>query len=243
MIVYKATNLINGKVYVGYTTKTLDQRVKAHVSKANCLTQKYYTQAFKLALRKYGLENFSWEELIVCTTREEACEKEKEFIAKYNCITPFGYNMTLGGEGGIQSEEVKIKISNSVKLFHLNNPDLWANSTLANADREQRSLYAKKAAATRIKNGFKYKTGFTRSLESRERMKSTKREKNACTWYNFKTKTFVVAAVPEMSELTGLSTGTFNHLKNDRLHITKCGWLYVPKESSYIELEKPLKKG
>jgi len=243
MIVYKATNLINGKVYVGYTTKTLDQRIKTHLNKANCLTQKHYTQAFKLALRKYGVESFFWEELVVCTTKEEACEKEKEFIAKYNCIAPLGYNMTFGGEGGIQSEEVKIKISNSLKLRYLSNPELWTNSVLVNADTEQRKLYAKKAVATKVKNGFKYKTGFTRSIESREKMKSTKREKNACTWYNFKTKTFVIAAVPDMGELTGLSVGTFNHLKHDRIHITKCGWLYVPKESSYIELEKSVKKG
>lgn len=243
MIVYKATNLINGKVYVGYTTKTLDQRIKTHLNKANCLTQKHYTQAFKLALRKYGVKNFSWKELIKCTTKEEACEKEKEFIGKFNCIAPLGYNMTFGGEGGIQSEEVKIKISNSVKDYYKNNPEIWLNSTLANASTEQRSEWGKKAANTKIQNGFKYKTGFTRPQESREKMSKTRRKKYSCTWYNFKTKTIVEASSTDMSELTGLSVGTFNHLKHDRLHITKCGWLYVLKESSYVELEKSLKKG
>lgn len=243
MIVYKATNLINGKVYIGYTTKTLLERISAHVSKANCLTQKHYTQAFKLALRKYGIENFSWEELAICDSKEEACSLEMQLIQEFNSMTPNGYNMTFGGEGGIPNEFVKQKISNSVKEFHRQNPRYSISLYLAKSTPEQRSMRAKKAAEKRKENGCIYKSGFTMSIESREKMKSTKREKNACTWYNFKTKTFIVAAVPEMSELTGLSPGTFNHLKNDRLHITKCGWLYVPKESSYIELEKPLKKG
>jgi group I intron endonuclease len=238
MIVYKVTNLVNGKVYIGYTTKTLDQRIKAHLRKANCLTQKHHTQAFKLALRKYGKECFLWEELVTCSTKEEACEKEKHFISEYNCVVPLGYNMTLGGEGGILSEDVKIKISNSVKDYHKNNPEVWLNSTLANASTEQRSEWGKKAANTKTQNGFKYKTGFTRPQESREKMSKTRRKKYSCTWYNFKTKTLVEASSTDMSEFTGLSVGTFNHLKHERLRITKCGWTYVPAESNYIALNE-----
>ena len=40
-----------------------------------------------------------------------ACQKEIEFIKLYNSITPNGYNMTFGGEGGIPNDDVKKKIS------------------------------------------------------------------------------------------------------------------------------------
>lgn len=238
MIVYKATNLTNGKIYVGYTTKTLSERITSHLSKANCLTQKHYTQAFKLALRKYGIDNFVWEELAICDSKEEACLLEIKFIKELNCITPNGYNMTFGGEGGIPNDFVKQKISNSVKNFHKQNPGYTTSLYLSKTTPEQRSLRGKKAAIKRKENGNACKPGFKLSEESKKKISSTKREKNKYTWYNFKTKIYLVTSISDMSDFTGLSAGTFSHLKNYRMNITKCGWLYVPKESSYIELEK-----
>lgn len=54
MIVYKATNNINNKVYIGITTKTLEHRKSIH--KKDSKTKDTY---FYKAIRKYGFENFS----------------------------------------------------------------------------------------------------------------------------------------------------------------------------------------
>lgn len=56
---------------------------------------------FKKALRKYGEENFKWEVIIQCSSLTECQEKEKYYIKKYNTISPYGYNLTEGGNGGI----------------------------------------------------------------------------------------------------------------------------------------------
>lgn len=54
MIIYKATNKINGKVYIGQSHKSLEERMRRH--KNDSIRQDSY---FYRAIRKYGWENFS----------------------------------------------------------------------------------------------------------------------------------------------------------------------------------------
>jgi len=93
--------MINNKQYVGYTTKTLEERKKTHIYKSKSNTGSHYFYLFKKALRKYGEENFKWEVIIQCSSLTECQEKEKYYIKKYNTISPYGYNLTEGGNGGI----------------------------------------------------------------------------------------------------------------------------------------------
>jgi hypothetical protein len=58
MLVYCATNIINNKKYVGFTTKTLEQRKNKHYSVAfNKIEEN--TNYFKQAIKKYGKDNFN----------------------------------------------------------------------------------------------------------------------------------------------------------------------------------------
>ena len=92
MIVYKLTNLINGKNYVGQTVQTLEKRFNAH---------KYCKKSIiGNAIKKYGAENFSREVLAVCSTKGEMDELERFFIEIFNCKFPNGYNIADGGGGG-----------------------------------------------------------------------------------------------------------------------------------------------
>lgn len=86
MIIYKTTNQINGKIYVGK-----DERNKAD----------YYGSGLILnrAIDKYGIENFIKETIEVCNSREELNEREIYWIDKLNAINE-GYNIALGGSGG-----------------------------------------------------------------------------------------------------------------------------------------------
>jgi len=54
MIVYLITNLINNKKYVGYTQKTLDERIKTHLYKSRSKSNKHYFYLLPIAIRKYG---------------------------------------------------------------------------------------------------------------------------------------------------------------------------------------------
>lgn len=95
--VYKHTNKINGKVYIGYTTmKRPEQRWRSDGSGYSDRGQTYFSNAIK----KYGWDCFTHEILIDGLTEEEAKKKEIEYIAKYDSNNPEkGYNTTEGGEG------------------------------------------------------------------------------------------------------------------------------------------------
>ena len=102
--IYKTTNLINGKIYIGQ-----------HCS--NKFDTSYYGSGKKIlrALKKYGLNNFNCEIIEWCETREIANEREIFWICKLNSKNnDVGYNITDGGEGwkgGKHSDETKNKIS------------------------------------------------------------------------------------------------------------------------------------
>lgn len=111
MIVYLITNKINGKQYVGQTTRSLSDRWKFHCSSSSgCL-------AIKSAIIKYGKENFDVEAIFNACTEEELNEKEIEFISKFNTISPNGYNLKTGGNRPIYSQESRKKMSLSRKAY------------------------------------------------------------------------------------------------------------------------------
>lgn len=106
-IVYKITNLISKKEYVGITTKTLSERFDAHCGRA--ISEK---SAVQKAIRKYGRNNFSIEVIDSANTKNELIKKEIFWIKKLNTYKGFGYNLTIGGEGvSKMSDLVKAKIS------------------------------------------------------------------------------------------------------------------------------------
>ena len=70
---------------------------------------------FYAAIQKYGWDNFEHNILFQNLTKEEACKKEQELIAKYNSMNrEYGYNSTSGGDIFVMNEETKQKISQSL---------------------------------------------------------------------------------------------------------------------------------
>ena len=119
MLIYKATNKMNGKAYVGQTVNSLKRRKIQHISEALNEVDPFY---FHNAIRKYGLNNFSWEVIMEGTCSSETLNKlEKHFILLYNSFEN-GYNLTLGGgsiSGFKHSAESRKKISEAHKGKHL----------------------------------------------------------------------------------------------------------------------------
>jgi len=99
MIIYKTTNLVNGKIYIGQDFRNKQN----YFGSGNCLHR---------AIRKYGLENFKKEILEYCKTKEQLNEQEIFWIKKLNSKVPNGYNLTDGGGGSINpSKETRKKMS------------------------------------------------------------------------------------------------------------------------------------
>ena len=93
--IYKITNNINDKVYIGKTYNTLKQRFNEHISESK--REKSKNRPLYRAINKYGIENFSIE-LIGEYEQGLLEEMEIEFIAEYDSYKN-GYNATLGGDG------------------------------------------------------------------------------------------------------------------------------------------------
>lgn len=95
--IYKITNLINDKKYIGKTTLTIEARWKKHCYEVYRNRVQY---TLYKAMRKYGIENFSIEE-IEEVEDSKLDEREKYWIQYFNSYSgnEQGYNDTYGGEG------------------------------------------------------------------------------------------------------------------------------------------------
>ena len=95
-LIYKVTNLINGKVYIGQTTTSLEQRKREHEYRAHSEKRQTY---FYNALNLYGSKNFKWEIIEKNIEFNELNDREKYWIFQYKSnLKDFGYNMTKGGD-------------------------------------------------------------------------------------------------------------------------------------------------
>jgi hypothetical protein len=113
-IIYKVTNLINGKIYIGKTVAKLKKRISSHIFNVRSSN---YNSAFHAAIRKYGEQNFKWEVIDKCLFPDILCELEKFYIKQFNCKAPGGYNLTDGGDGACGhtvTPEVRKKISDAL---------------------------------------------------------------------------------------------------------------------------------
>lgn len=102
-VVYKITNLVNGKIYVGQTIRTLERRWYHHVYCA----LKGGKDKFARAIRKYGADAFVPE---VLEETDMLDEKEREFIRLFDSVKK-GYNTKIGGDGGPHHASTKKKIA------------------------------------------------------------------------------------------------------------------------------------
>lgn len=92
--IYKITNKVNGKVYIGLTTETVEKRWLNHVRASKKCERHLYK-----SMRKYGVENFKIEVIDETDDFEYLGELERKYIAQYNSTDQtIGYNNTCGGE-------------------------------------------------------------------------------------------------------------------------------------------------
>ena len=146
--VYMHTNKINGKKYIGQTCQKPETRWGIGGKKYKTSTH------FWSAIQKYGWDNFEHDVLYENLSSQEANDKEKELIEKYNTTDMnFGYNLEYGGKNGLHSEETKMKISNSNKGKSKNvGKDNWNYGGNFSAEAKRKMSEAKKGVFDGAKN-------------------------------------------------------------------------------------------
>ena len=102
--IYKITNQINGKVYVGLTTQGIGRRWSEHLYRFNSCEREHKLYQ---AMRKYGIENFDIESIQKVDDKNELPELEIKHIQENDSFNN-GYNMTCGGD--FVSDETREKL-------------------------------------------------------------------------------------------------------------------------------------
>lgn len=103
--VYKITNIINGKYYIGQTDKTAQRRFTQHKCRARNGYDK--NRPIHIAINEYGEDNFIVETLETGISESEIDYREKYWIEEENSMYPNGYNVQSGGKNKFKySEEI-----------------------------------------------------------------------------------------------------------------------------------------
>lgn len=120
--IYKITNLINNKVYIGQSV-FIEKRWNKHKTAGFNLNAHEYNYPLYRAIRKYGLENFSFSIIEECL-REELNKKEEYWVSFYSANNPeFGYNQTAGGNNETHFNKLNFESLKEIK-------DLLKNSNI-----------------------------------------------------------------------------------------------------------------
>ena len=149
--VYKITNLINNKIYIGITKRDPKIRFNEHFSNKNELLYK--------AKEKYGKDNFLLEIIESNISEDMIDEKERYYIQLYKSLVPNGYNLS---QGGISNKSISEQGKQKLKECNLgiNNPK--CNKYILMIDKETNKILNKfgstREAARFLGNENKYRS-------------------------------------------------------------------------------------
>jgi group I intron endonuclease len=134
--IYKITNIITNKMYIGQTrSHYLNKgkyrpfgyigRFNSHISESKSLDKLNACRYLNSSFNKYGVENFKCELIINCEINE-LDEYETKYISEFNTRYPNGYNLTNGGQkyGSEKGKKVVLEEEYKPKMNMLLNPNL-----------------------------------------------------------------------------------------------------------------------
>lgn len=158
-LVYLVTNLKTGKVYVGQTTTTVQNRWKGHCNSG-------HKSRLWLSIQAHGRHSFTIEKIAEAKTKAELDELEREFIAKHNATdSRFGYNFERGGSGAPRSKESAQSTAEKLRGRKLSEEQKQKIAA---------SKKGKKLTAEHIAKVKAAKAGYRHSDEARRRMSEVK---------------------------------------------------------------------
>lgn len=133
--VYKISNILNNKIYIGQT-KRLNKRFKEHV-----IYKKF--SLLSKAIKKYGINNFSFEIITKTKFQQTANLLEEYFIIIYNTLTPKGYNVLLGANGNrfsIEKREELSQIHKGKKLTDEHKKNISLGNSIPKSENHKRAM-------------------------------------------------------------------------------------------------------
>ena len=147
---------VGGRAYIGITSKTAEARFSAHVYEAGKGTR----GALYNAIRKYGADRASVTTLVAEEDWGVLCNLERQAIARLNTRSPFGLNMTDGGDGASpgSAHHAGFKHTDEAK----------AKMAAAKRGKPRPEITRLKIAAANIGN--KHNLGRTASAETKQKM-------------------------------------------------------------------------
>lgn len=124
-IIYKVENIFTNEVYIGATTKTLDERRNDHLLKSMNDSNVY----FHKALNAFSSEAFVWTVIDTAYSTNELAKKETDYIYLYDSLKN-GYNSDKGG--GIKKTVYQFNIETGVLINSYEDLSSAANAVSAN---------------------------------------------------------------------------------------------------------------
>ncbi len=110
--IYKITNIINNKCYIGQTTRTIEERYEEHLAHARRHENRYLYDA----MNHYGYDNFTVE-MLEEAPLAQLNDLEIHYITTYKASNPnFGYNMTGGGSNRIEGLPPEVEKRRTEKI-------------------------------------------------------------------------------------------------------------------------------
>ena len=202
--IYKIENKIDGKCYVGQS-ENISRRWRAHQSAAFNPNANNYDTILYRAIRKYGLDNFTFTVLAECEI-SQLDELEKQYIQQLNSMAPNGYNLTAGGAESVcyskltqnevdaiiellkktdkSQEEIATQFNVSQKMIsNINTGNSWIRCGLVYPIRQKKKLYFCETCGLEIATDSKHCAECAKKLirkterPSREELKQLIREK------------------------------------------------------------------
>ncbi len=176
-LIYKITNSINNKIYIGQTTRGFLERYSEYKSDFNNRSKSSNIYLYNSFL-KYGFDNFKFEIIDTADTIEILNEKEIHYINKYNTTDRnFGYNLHEGGRNSLLSEETKLKMSISRKGKPKTKE--WIEKAIAPAGSEEAKKYGRPKTDEEkqylSENSPKYWEGKKRTSETIKKVSESKK--------------------------------------------------------------------
>ena len=108
-VIYKITNIINNKIYIGQTIN-LKNRIKDYKNKKPNKAKNKYHMIY--VINKFKFENFEFTIIDSADSKEELLKKEIYYISKFDSTNEkIGYNRKAGGKGGCMNKKSKKKMS------------------------------------------------------------------------------------------------------------------------------------
>jgi len=216
-IIYKVTCIINNKIYIGQTIKTLSHRKAAHRFMSKKGDRR---NTFQCAILDEGFNNFIFEQIDTAITQDELNEKEKYWIAFYKSNDKkFGFNTFEGGKNSKHTEETKKKIS----IGNTGKVSFWRGKHLPKETCDKISI-SHKGKKLSDEHKLKIKTSYKGMKDKKHSDKSKKKISKALKKLNEKDIEYIRNALingetgVSLAKRFNVSTGTITNIKQGKYY-------------------------